>query len=85
LCWPIYLEGKMQNELDQFMAEKKLADPMKSAFVAYCKSLYSSRYLMRSSGDTIKLFLDRMSREQVDQAWNDFVSDIRNILPTILS
>ena len=73
----------MVNEIDKFLDERNVADPMRSAFLAYCRSLYSSRYLMRSNGDTIKLFMDRMNEDQVKTAWNEFLSDIKNILPTV--
>jgi hypothetical protein len=73
----------MDNELDKFLNEKQVADPIRSAFIAYCKSLYSSRYKFKSNGDTVKMFLENISEDQINSTWNEFLSDLRNILPTI--
>lgn len=75
----------MDNELNKFLNERNITDPIRSAFIAYCKSLYSSRYLFKANGDTVKLFLDRMTEEQVKDAWVTFSSDLMNTLPTILT
>ena len=75
----------MGNPINEFLDRRGIADPIRSAFVAYCKSLYSSRYLFKSNGDTIQIFLSRMTDEQVLQAWNEFVHDMMSVLPTTLT
>ncbi len=78
-----FYKVEMKSELDEFLDSRRIADPLRSAFIAYCKSLYGSRYMFKSEGETVKLFLTRMTDEQVLQAWNDFIRDVRSTIPTI--
>lgn len=75
----------MKNPVQDFCTEKGLSDNLTQAFLSYCKSMYASRYLMKSNGDTIAKFVSEMTYEQVQEAWNNFVSDLKNIMPTVVS
>lgn len=79
------MKGKMVNEITNFLEERQVAEPIRSAFLAYCKSLYASRYMFKANGDTVNIFLSRMTEEQVKQAWVEFSRDMMSTLPTILA
>lgn len=75
----------MINALNDFCDKKSLPDNFRKAFIAYCKSLYGSKYAMRDEGETIKLFLSRMTEDQLNKAWSDFINDFKNTIPRELS
>ena len=68
------------SELFKFCLEKGLSQEMEDAFVMFCKSTYANEYLLRKEGDTIKLRLERMTRPQVEDAWNKYLSEWKKIL-----
>ena len=61
--------------------EKGLSQEMEDAFVMFCKSTYAGEYLLKKDGETIKMRLEKMTREQVLDAWNKYLSELRNLLP----
>lgn len=75
----------MKNPVQDFCYEKGLSDNLTQAFLSYCKSMYASRYMMKANGDTISKFVSEMTGEQVLDAWNNFISDMKNIMPTTLA
>lgn len=75
----------MGNPVIDFCEEKGLSDNLKQAFLSYCKSMYASRYLMKANGDTITKFVSEMTSDQILDAWNNFISDLKNIMPTTIS
>lgn len=75
----------MRNPVQEFCDEKGLSDNLTQAFLSYCKSMYASRYLMKANGDTITKFVSEMSQSQVMDAWTNFISDLKNIMPTEIS
>lgn len=40
---------------------------------------------MKANGDTITKFIYEMTNEQILDAWNNFISDMKNIMPVNLS
>ena len=75
----------MGNSIEKFLDERGIADPIRSAFIAYCKSLYSSRYKFKMNGDTVNLFLSKMDDEMVKHAWIEFSRDMMSTLPKVLT
>lgn len=75
-----------QSNLTEFCDERNLSDALRQAFLTYCKSMFASRYLMSPNGDTINKFVAEMTQEQVLDAWNQFIHDLKSIMPeTIVS
>lgn len=72
------------NPIDKFLDQRGVADPIRSAFVAYCKSLYASRYKFKMNGDTVNLFISRMDEDMVRLAWTEFSRDMMSTLPKVL-
>lgn len=69
------------NALNNFCDKKSLSDNLRKAFITYCQSLYGSRYSIRDSGETIKMFLSRMTEAQLNDAWMNFIMDIKSVTP----
>lgn len=65
------------NEIQIFCESRGVPQTMEDAFITYCKSDYAQKYLLKKDGDTIKLVLEKMTQEQVLDAWNKFLTDIK--------
>lgn len=68
------------NELRKFCADRKIPASMEDAFLVYCRSEYAQEYLLKKDGDTIKLVLEKMTQEQVLDAWNKFLSAAKSFM-----
>jgi hypothetical protein len=70
----------MQSPLSEFCEKKDVPENIKEAFAAYLRSTYSLRYLLRSVTDTVRIMVNRLTQEQMERAWQEFVSDLRKFL-----
>jgi hypothetical protein len=70
----------MQSPLSEFCEKKDVPENIKEAFAAYLRSTYSLRYLLRSDTDTVRIMVNRLTQEQMERAWQEFVSDLRKFL-----
>jgi len=68
------------SNIKQFSTERKLTQQIEDAFNMYCRSTYAERFTLRN-GDTVQFIVSRMTREQVEEAWNDFVREMRQLMP----
>lgn len=80
-----WLVRNPKSNLVEFCDDRNLSDALRQAFLTYCKSMFSSRYLMSPNGDTINKFVAEMSYEQVLDAWNQFLNDMRAVMPEVLT
>jgi hypothetical protein len=70
----------MQSPLSEFCEKKDVPENIKEAFAAYLRSTYSLRYLLRSDTDKVRIMVNRLTQEQMERAWQEFVSDLRKFL-----
>lgn len=52
---------------------------MEEAFIAYLRSDYARRYSI-ANGETAKLIVSKMSKEEIESAWNNFVVEFKEYL-----
>lgn len=69
------------SELSRFCEERKLNRQMEDAFVMYCRSAYASKYALKN-GETVKGIVDKLTRQEVESLWQNFVLDLRSTLIT---
>ena len=65
------------NTIKQFCEERKLTNPIQEAFIVYVRSTYAERFML-SMGDTVQMIVNKMTRQQVEEAWLEFVREIKN-------
>lgn len=65
--------------IEEFCEKRRITKTIQDAFVAYCRSTYALKFQMKD-GDTIKSVVDRMTAEQVSDAWMSFVSEFRELI-----
>jgi hypothetical protein len=70
----------IRSPLSEFCDARGISGQIKSAFGAYIRSVYSQKFLMSESGETVHLIVNRMSQEDLDDAWQDFVKDLAKYL-----
>lgn len=59
-----------------------MIDPkLEEAFTAYIRSEYAGKFSLRN-GETTKLVVSKLSIEEVGDAWNEFVKDMKKYLST---
>lgn len=68
----------MKN-IDEFCEKRTISMNMQEAFIAYVRSDYAQKYFLRN-GETMKLVVSKMSMDEVEEAWLNFVSDFKSYL-----
>ena len=69
------------SAITEFCNKKGVPSNVRDAFGAYARSVCADRYLLRGDTDTVRLLINRMTDEQLEQIWVQFVSDLSKILP----
>lgn len=69
----------LMYEVFNFCEERKTGKKIQDAFVAYCKSSVSESYQLKSN-ETVTGLLMKFTREEVENLWNKFVLDLRDVL-----
>lgn len=67
------------NAIEEFCDKRKITKAVEAAFVTYCRSTYAQKFQMKD-GETIKSVVEKMTSEQVSDAWMSFVSEFRELL-----
>lgn len=67
------------NSIQQFCEKRKISHPIESAFTAYCKTAYALQFELKE-GDTISKIVSNLTDEQVLEAWNRFILDLKDSL-----
>lgn len=70
------------NTIQEFCSERRLPKPLEDAFVVYCRSDYAERFMIRTDGETTDFLVKKMTREQVADAWNKFINDLKSAIET---
>lgn len=72
------------SNLQIFCERKGINQEMTDAFMAYVRSMNASKFMMKKDGDTVRMLVEKMDEDQVQEAWMNFVSDFSKLLPTSL-
>lgn len=67
------------SELDKFCDERGATQHIKEAFTSYCRSVYSHKFNLRN-GETMKFAITKLNRSEIEEAWQDFVKDLKKLL-----
>lgn len=65
----------MKN-IDDFCSARTISVNMKEAFMAYLRSDYARKYAMKPMGETSKLIVSKMSEDDLNDAWKEFVLEM---------
>jgi hypothetical protein len=68
------------NQLKQFCEERLITKHIEDAFIVYCRSVYADKFRIRKLGDTARLLVDKMTRGQVEELWQEFVIEMKRYL-----
>ena len=63
-----------------FCESKGITGQIKSAFAAYIRAYYATKFRMNEAGETVHVILNRMSQDDLETAWLDFVKDLKDHL-----
>lgn len=66
----------LKSPISTFCDERGITGQIKSAFGAYIRAKYAEKFHMNEGGETIHVLLNRMSQEDLSDAWQDFVKDL---------
>lgn len=67
------------NSITKFCIQRKISKSLEDAFLAYARSTYSQKFNLKN-GETMKFAVERLNDAEVQDAWQDFVSDFKNYL-----
>lgn len=67
------------NNIQKFCINRHITKPMQDAFFAYCRSTYSTKYGL-SNGETMKFAVGKLNEAELEDAWQDFVKDMKVFL-----
>lgn len=70
----------VKSPISEFCDARGITGQVKSAFGAYIRAVYADKFKMNESGETVHVILNRMSQEDLSDAWMDFVRDLSNYL-----
>lgn len=67
------------HEINEFCRERKITRKIQDAFIAYCKAHIHESYNI-GSNQTATGLLMKFTRSELEQKWQDFVLDLRDVL-----
>ena len=70
----------LKSPLSEFCEKKGINNKIKNSFGAYIRSTYADKFKMNFEGETVHLILNRLSQEDLEAAWQDFVKDLAKYL-----
>lgn len=73
----------IKSPITLFCEGRKIPENMMRAFSAYTNYVLADKYGMRSDQDTVKIMMGRLTNEQVEQIWIEFVNDFKQTLRPI--
>jgi hypothetical protein len=68
------------NTIQQFCEDRMITKRIEDAFIVYCRSVYADKFRIWKQGDTARLLVDKMTRGQVEELWQEFVIEMKRYL-----
>lgn len=69
-----------KSPLTIFCEERKIDNRTKDAFGMWIRSTYADKFRVARDGETAHLILNRLSQEDLLDAWQDFVKHLKQYL-----
>lgn len=69
-----------KSPLTQFCEGRGISKQIQQAFGAYIRTYYAEQFRMSADGETVHLILNRMSEDDLNDAWQSFVKDLAKYL-----
>ena len=66
----------IKSPISAFCETRGISGQIKSAFAAYIRAHYASKFGMSENGETVHIILNRLSQEDLEMAWQDFVKEL---------
>lgn len=73
----------LKSTVSEFCEKKGVPNNIRDAFSAYARSWAADRYMLRHDTDTVRLLINNMTDEQMENVWREFLRDLSKILPSI--
>lgn len=72
-----------RSPISQFCEKKGVPITIRDAFAAYARAVYAERFMLRHDTDTVRLLVNKLTDEQLEKVWVDFVTDLSKVLPVV--
>lgn len=70
----------MKSPLTEFCEKRGISDSIKASFGAYLRTIYAKNFFLSGEGETIHLMINKMSEEDLEKAWQEYVKELANWL-----
>ena len=70
----------LTSPISRFCKKRKIDGRMKDAFSAWIRSTYAEKFRLGKDGETVHVLLNRLSDDDLEDAWKDFTKDLKNYL-----
>ena len=68
------------NQIELFCKARLLPKHLEDMFTMYLRSIYAKKFDINQRGDTIKFILSKITDEEVEKIWLDFVIELGKTL-----
>jgi hypothetical protein len=72
----------LKSILTEFCEKRGISDPIKASFGTYLRTIYAKNFSLSGEGETIHLMINKMSEEDLEKAWIEFIKELANWLTT---
>lgn len=72
----------MKSSLTEFCEKRGISTNIKNSFGAYLRSTYAQKFLLATDGETIHLMVGKMTDEQLEDAWQEYIKELAKWLPS---
>lgn len=72
----------MKSTLTDFCDKRGISINIKNSFAAYLRSIYAQKYFVIGDGETVHLMIGKMTEEELEKAWQEYVRELTKWLPS---
>jgi len=72
----------LKSPLTEFCEKRGISDPIKASFGTYLRTIYAKNFLISDSGETVHLMINKMSEDDMEKAWIEFIKELANWITT---
>lgn len=73
-----------RSPISEFCEKKGVPLTIRDAFAAYTRAVYADKFMLRHDTDTVRLLVNKLTEEQLENVWVDFVTDLSKVLPVVV-
>lgn len=70
------------SPITEFCEKRNIPHNMRDAFSAYVRSVYADRFDIRVDTDTVRMLTNKLTEEQIEISWINFINDFKEIMPS---